>query len=260
MLLRFLRGRFGWEPDPAALTREALLEFALSLSASSPATIERRLYAVSSFCGWLVESGALPRNPARGIPRPKRAQVVPRALPENAAQGLLLAARPLPMETCLLWLLLGTGMRRAEVAGIVLEDLDLPGKMLTVRGKGGRERSVPLSPEVGEAIVSYLPRRHPRKGSRALLLNAWGDPVTAHAVWRIVKRVAREAGLDTRQIRPHKFRTTFATTLARDKEVDIRTVQELLGHANLNTTMRYVEVSAPRKAHAVNRMAETLRV
>ena len=257
MVLGWLRLSLRREPIPADLTRQSLLRFLGTLNGSSPATIERRLYAITSFCSWLVDSGDLPTNPARGLPRPRRTRLIPRSLPVEHVQGLLLAVRDMPLEKCLLWLFLGTGMRRAEVVGVCLEDMDLPHRTLIVHGKGSRERQVPLSEDVAAAILAYLPYRRPRRATSSLLLNAWRDPLTAHCAWRTVKRLARLAGLDERQVHPHKLRRTFATLSVRSG-TDIRTIQELLGHANLNTTALYVEVGAAQKAEAVERLAEGL--
>lgn len=255
LFARFLRGRFGTLPHPADISRETVLEYVLGLS-GAPATIRRRVSTLSSFYRYLRYVGQVQENPVRGIPLPKSPRRVPRPV-SSAEFAALLSVVEIPWQRCTLWLLAGTGLRRAEIAGLCLGDVDLDVGTILVRGKGNHERIVPLSGKVSQAILAYLPHRRTLPGVHTLLVNVCGRPVTGHRIHGIVKRLAERAGLDPTVISPHSFRRTFATKLVQGG-TDIRTVQELLGHASLETTARYLAVDTDRKHIAVESLAGQL--
>ena len=218
---------------------------------SGGAYAKRRTVAVlRGFCGWLCWNGYIDRNPVVGIPVPRIPSPRPQALSEADMRGMMLVARRRPWQWAMLWLMAGCGLRRAEVCGLTTEDLDLRECTLRVYGKGRRYRVMPLSPPVWDAISAYLPHRRPQNGSIKLLLDERGVPVNRFRVYDAVKALAEQAGVDPARVSPHTFRRTFATLLNR-QGTDIRTIQELLGHADISTTMRYIEVDANRKRKAV---------
>jgi site-specific recombinase XerD len=153
-------------------------------------------------------------------------------------------------------LLLSTGIRRSEAIGITLDDLDLDNRQLLVHGKGSKERVVPLNEAVVQAIGEYLACR-PQTGSRHLFVSREGKPLACRAVNRTVGRAIRKAGLEGQGITPHKLRHTFATHLIRNG-VDVRTVQELLGHSDLETTAKYLHSDTRTKHAAVAKIAGLL--
>jgi integrase/recombinase XerD len=159
-------------------------------------------------------------------------------LSEEMAQQLI-AAAVTPWTKAAVVLLLSTGIRRSEAVTITLDDLNLEERQLPIRGKGDKERVVPLTDQVVEAIQAYLPPRT-KTESRHLFMSAWkGHPIHGRCINRMLKIVIQKAGLEGQGITPHKFRHTFATHLIRNG-VDVRTVQELLGHADIQTTAKYL--------------------
>jgi integrase/recombinase XerC len=241
----------GGAPPPAQITRQQVMQFAVGLTHLAPLSVRRRLWALSSFFGFLQDMGYLSGNPAKRLPLPKLAQPVPVTLTEEEAQRLLHAAQR-PWHKCLVVLLLSTGMRRSEVAEISLEDLDLENRQLLVHGKGAKERVVPLADQTIAAIEEYLPQRKQTESHR-LFVSQFGMPLNGRAISRMLQRTLAKAGLAGRGITPHKLRHTFATHLIRSG-ADVRTVQELLGHADIGTTARYLHSDVRTKLAAVEKL------
>jgi site-specific recombinase XerD len=237
---------------PRGVQREMVIQFALSLREDAPRTIRRKLTAVSSFYGFLQDTGQATHNPARGLPLPKVAQVLPVSLSEEQARRLLKAAHT-PWHRALVALLLFAGLRRTEAAAITLADLDLEQGQLLVRGKGSKQRVVPLASPVVEAIQEYLVCRQTTDSVHLFVSRSEGRPIAGRVVNRMLTRVLRGAGLEG-SATPHALRRTFATHLVR-QGVDVRTVQELLGHADLQTTARYLHSDIRAKQEAVGRLA-----
>ena len=238
-------------PPPAYISRQQVMQWAVSLSRLAPLSVRRKLWALSSFFGFLQDMGHIAGNPAKRVPLPKLQQPVPVTLSEEEAERLLQAAER-PWHKLLVVLLLSTGMRRSEVAQISLEDLDLENRQLLVHGKGAKERVVPLADQAVVAIQEYLPRRKKTESHR-LFVSQFGKPINGRAISRMLARILRKAGLGGRGITPHKLRHTFATHLIRSG-ADIRTVQELLGHADIGTTARYLHSDLRTKLAAVEKL------
>jgi len=249
----FLEKRFGGVPKPGQIARELVVQFALSLSGAAPLTVRRKLACLSSFFGFLEDMGHIRGNPARRLPLPKVEQPVPVCLSEAEVQQLVSVARK-PHQRALVLLLLTTGLRRAEAVGITLDDLDLDNNQLLVHGKGAKERMVPLSDATLEAIQAYLKHRAKTTCNR-LFVSRFGHALRGRAINRTLARLLKRAGLSERGITPHKLRHTFATQLIR-RGVDVRTVQELLGHADLETTARYLHSDTRSKRAAVDRLSD----
>jgi site-specific recombinase XerD len=230
-----------------------VVQFALSLKGQAPLTVRRKLTAVASFYRFLQDTGRATLSPARGLPLPKVAQCFPTCLTAEQA-GALLEAAHTPWHRALLALLLFAGLWRSEVAAITLDDLDMEHAQLLVRGKGARQRVVPLTPLVVEAIREYLPCRPQTESDHLFVSRVGGRPIAGRVTNRMLARVLEAAGLDQHGITPHALRRTFATHLIRNG-VDVRTVQELLGHADLQTTARYLHSDTRTKQAAVGRLA-----
>jgi len=253
MLREFLEKRLGRVPAPTEITRELIIQFGVSLRGAAPLTLRRKYACISSFFGFLQDLGYAQANPARRLPLPKVAQPVPVCLSEEMAQKLIAAADS-PWSKALVVLLLSTGIRRSEAVAITLDDLDLDKRQLLIRGKGDKERVVPLTEQAVEAIRAYLPHRV-KTEDRHLFVSAWrGHPIAGRVVNAILKIVVRKAGLQGQGITPHKLRHTFATHLIRNG-VDIRTVQELLGHSELETTAKYLHSDTRTKEAAVGKLS-----
>ena len=248
----FLTGALGHLPHPGDLTREQVIQFGVSLSGRAPLSIRRKLACLSSFFGFLCDMGLIVGNPARRLPLPKTVQPVPVCLTEEQARQLLEAAHT-PWHRALIAVLLFTGLRRGEAVAITLDDLDLEKGQLLVHGKGSKDRVVPLTPLVVQAIQEYLEHRPQTQSRRLFLSRIGGNPIAGRVVNRMLVRVLQDAGLDREGITPHKLRHTFATHLIRSG-VDVRTVQELLGHADIQTTARYLHSDTRTKQAAVGKL------
>jgi len=252
----FLARRHRSIKRPDQVRREMVVQFAISLKGQAPLTVRRKVAAVASFYGFLQDTGQVDINPARGLPLPKVAKTLPTALSEEQARALLEAAHT-PWHRAMLALLLFAGLRRSELTAITLDDIELANAQLLVRGKGAKQRLVPLTPVVIEAIRQYLPCRTQTNSNHLFVSRVGGRPLHGRVAGRMLNRVIQQAGLSDERITPHRLRHTFATHLIRSG-VDIRTVQELLGHADLQTTARYLHSDTRAKQEAVGRLAATL--
>jgi len=252
---QFLCSRPGPLPTSAAITRQLVIQYAVSLSHWSPVTVRSKLACLSSFFGFIQDMGYISGNPAKRLPLPKLEQHVPVTLSEEQAQQLLAAAE-LPWHRCLIVLLLATGIRRSEAVLISLEEVDLTNRQLLVHGKGAKQRIIPLTRQAVAAIQQYL-RHRPSIQSWRLFVNSRGQPIQGHVINAALDEVLEKAGLAGQGITPHKLRHTFATQLIH-KGVDVRTVQELLGHADLGTTARYLHSDVRTKLAAVGRLTGLL--
>lgn len=252
MLREFLESRLGHVPTPAAITREQIIQFGVSLKGMAPLTLRRKYACISSFFGFLQDMDLATSNPARRLPLPKVSQPVPVCLTEEMAQQLIAAADK-PWYRALVVLLLSTGIRRSEAVAITLDDIDLEHRQLLIRGKGDKQRVVPLTDQAVEAIQAYLPHRTKTR-SRHLFVSAYGGhPIQGRVINAMLAGTVRKAGLEGQGITPHKLRHTFATHLIRNG-VDVRTVQELLGHSDIQTTARYLHSDTRTKQTAVGKL------
>ena len=253
---RFLEGRCDSLPAPGRITREMLIQFGMSMT-TGPMAVRRRYAVLSSFFSLLRDLGHVEANRARQLPLPKLNRPVPIGLSEEASRKLV-AAADRPWTKALVVLLLMTGIRRSEAAAITLGDLDLDKRLLLIRGRGNKERVAPLADEAVDALREYLAHRVPTE-SRWLFVSArGGHPIHHRTIARMIRSVIRKAELQGRGISPHRFRHTFATQLIR-RGVDVRTVQELLGHSSLQTTAKYLHSDMRTKMAAVQKLADILR-
>ena len=209
----------------------------------SKATIARKLAAVRSCFRFLARRGVLEVNPARQVRSPRLGRRLPSFLPKDEATQLLdagPAAGPAGLrDRALVELLYASGLRVAECCGLDVDDLDEGRRTVRVVGKGDKERVVPVGETALEALAAYLAMRGRARG--ALFRNARGGRLTTRSALRIVKGLARRAGLGQR-VTPHTLRHSFATHML-GEGADLRLIQELLGHSRLSTTQRYTHVS-----------------
>jgi integrase/recombinase XerD len=216
-------------------------------------TIARRLAAARSYLKHLVLLGARADNPAAEITPPRRARTVPRTLSPAEAERLVDAAAgttPRAMrDRALVELLYGAGLRVSEAVGLTRGAVDLDDRVVRVLGKGGKERLVPLGRPAAEALRRYLALGRPhldRRHRPDLFLNARGGALTRAGAFFVLRRLADRAGLEPGRVHPHLLRHSFATHLL-EGGADLRSVQEMLGHADLSTTERYTHVSDRRR-------------
>jgi integrase/recombinase XerC len=237
-------------PEPAAIDLLALREWLAGLYGQGldVMSIRRKLAAVRSFFKFLVTEGVVPVNVARLVrtPKaPKRLPDVPSAeqvntLLDGVASGKL--ERPHPArDRAIFELLYGCGMRVSELVGMNIDDLDRSEGWVRLRGKGRKERQVPLTRQAADAVERYLGERPVVRDERAVILNHRGGRLTPQGVGYMIKLYARCLNSDP-TLHPHSFRHAYATHLL-SAGADLRAIQELLGHARLSTTQKYTQVS-----------------
>lgn len=217
-------------------------------------TVSRKLACLKSFFKYLTRERLLPANPASGIQTPKRDRRLPSFLEIKEVEHLIEAAKGDKWETkrdlAILETLYSSGIRVSELVGLNEEDVDLLGCLVKVRGKGKKERIVPIGSCAVNAIKAYLESAPLDLEQRSvpLLINRRKTRLSDRSVRRIILKYARIAALK-KGISPHTLRHSFATHLL-DRGADLRSVQELLGHAHLSTTQIYTHVSAKRLREA----------
>jgi integrase/recombinase XerC len=212
-------------------------------------SVRRKLAAVRAMYKFLLREGVVQTNPAARMRTPKIGQRLPEVMSEEKTNRLIDAVEQKEVgekpswerDLALLEFLYGCGIRVSELVGINLEDVDLRQGWLRVRGKGNKEREVPVGERAVAAAGRYLTKRAGAPGERALFLNGRGKRLSDRQVRRLVKFYALLATGDS-SVHPHSFRHAYATHLLSDG-ADLRAIQELLGHARLSTTQKYTQVS-----------------
>jgi integrase/recombinase XerC len=237
-------------PVPREIDLLVLREWLASLyrDGLDPASIRRKLAAVRSFFRYMLREGVVEINVAKLVRTPKAPKKLPEVMSAEQVNTLLdgVAAgkleRPHPArDRALFEVLYGCGVRVSELAGLDLEDIDRSQGWLRVRGKGRKERQVPLTGKAAEALERYLGERPVKRDERAVFLNHHGRRLTRRGISGIVKLYATYLAGDP-SVHPHSFRHAYATHLLADG-ADLRAIQELLGHARLSTTQKYTQVS-----------------
>jgi integrase/recombinase XerD len=245
-----------WLDRPVAqVTTEQLEQYLAELRAAglSPATIGRRVAAIRSFFRHQALLGARSDNPAAELELPRRRRTLPRTLSPAEAERLVEAASgtsPRALrDRALVELLYGGGLRVSEAVGLDKGGVDLEARLVRCIGKGSKERVVPIGRQAVTALRRYLSRGRPFLDTRhrpELFLNAKGGGLTRAGAFLILRRLAAKAGLEPERVHPHLLRHSFATHLL-EGGADLRSVQEMLGHADLATTELYTHVSDRRR-------------
>lgn len=257
-LAAWARGR---ELDPSRVSVRQLRRYAASLTREgrAPATVARKLASLRSLFGALLDEGLLEQNPADLLSAPRRGDRLPRTLKSGDAAGLLDsigAATPLELrDRAMFELAYGCGLRAEELVGLEVDSLDYDAEELRVEGKGAKTRLVPVGEPALAALERYVAKGRPalRAGDRepALLLSKSGRRLSTSDVRRRIAVWARRAGLPA-GVSPHWLRHSFATHLL-DGGADLRSIQEMLGHASLSTTQVYTRVESARLRRAYAR-------
>ena len=245
-----------WLGHPlASATTEELERWIAELRAQglAPATIARRVASVRSFFRHAVLIGSVIENPAADLELPRRVRTLPRTLSPGEAERLIDAAAgttPRALrDRALVELLYGAGLRVSEAVGLDRAGVDLEQRLVRTIGKGGKERVVPVGRQAVDALRRYLARGRPhldRRHRPELFLNAQGGALTRAGAFLILRRLAEKAGLEPERVHPHLLRHSFATHLL-EGGADLRSVQEMLGHADLATTELYTHVTNRRR-------------
>jgi len=235
---------------PAAASPDDVVAWIERLRARglAPSSVARRVSAVRGFYRHLLRDGAVRRDPTEHLETPRANRPLPRALSRESATALVEAPdarRPAGVrDRAVLELLYATGMRASECLGLSLEDLNLSAGYVVCTGKGGKQRLVPVGAEALEWTRRYLREVRPlhtrRRDSGRLFVNPRGGPLSRQSLWTLVRRAAAGAGLK-RRVSPHMLRHSFASHLL-EGGADLRSVQAMLGHADISTTQIYTHL------------------
>jgi len=219
----------------------------------APSTIARRVAAVRSYFRHQQLLGSRADNPAAEVATPRRIRTLPRTLSASESERLIEAAHgstPRGLrDRALVELMYGAGLRVSETVGLARTSVDIDARIVRVIGKGDKERIVPLGRPAAESVRRYLALGRPHLDIRHrpdLFLNARGGALTRAGAFLILRKIAEKAGLEPGRVHPHLLRHSFATHLL-EGGADLRSVQEMLGHADLSTTERYTHVSDRRR-------------
>jgi integrase/recombinase XerC len=218
----------------------------LSALGLEPSTLSRKLATLRSFFRFLNREGEMEGNPARALPTPSLPQRLPPALTVDEAFRLLegagLASRSPLRDRAALELLYSSGLRVGELSSLDLEDLDLPGGIVRVKGKGRKERLVPVGSKAVLALARYVTeeRRSLPADRDPLFVNRRGTRLSSRSINRLITALCRRQGWP-KKVTPHSLRHSFATHLL-SGGADLRAIQEMLGHKSLSTTQRYTRV------------------
>jgi len=240
----------GADLDTSAITRTQIQDWLVAGHASGLAasTLARRLSALSSFFDHAVQSGTCTSNVAAGVRAPKQPKRLPRTLPPEQTSALMqhTDSQSECRDLALLAVMYGCGLRVSEVVGLDVDDIDLHQCELRVFGKGRKERIVPLPEGAVKYLQRYLSERDELlivakvQHEKAVFLNKYHARLSIRSVQRMLKGRALQTGAD-QSVTPHRLRHSFATHLLAGG-VDLRAIQELLGHASLATTERYTHL------------------
>ncbi|MEZ0329756.1 MAG: tyrosine recombinase XerC [Dissulfuribacterales bacterium] len=241
--------------NPAEITSRDIRHHlaALLQKGLSRATIARNLACLRSFFRFLVRQGKVTSNPAEEIHSPKPEKRLPAYLTVDETTELL-NAQPVHTfqavrDNAILELLYSTGIRVNELCGLDMDDLRLSPEMVKVHGKGGKDRIVPFGSKAKRALSAYLTKRTDllnrlKLSQNAVFLNARGGRLTTRSVERTIKQKCLQAGLSN-DITPHSLRHSMATHML-EGGADLRSIQEILGHASIATTQRYTHLDIDR--------------
>jgi integrase/recombinase XerC len=217
----------------------------------SKVSVARALAALRSMYKWLSREGIVQQNPAKLVASPRLPKKLPRVPTLEEINGLLNTEMPESAafperDRAIFELLYGCGLRNSELVGTELGDIEEANGVILIRGKGKKQRYVPLEGAAADALIAYREARQrvltlTRKNTRRLFINQRGGALTTRSVGRIVKKIAVSRGLPP-DIHPHTLRHAFGTHMLTEG-ADLRAIQELLGHERLSTTQRYTQLS-----------------
>lgn len=239
-------------PSWANFTRQGMLSYLLNLKERGYAdtTAARKVAAAKSFFGFMVAEGNIRTNPTENMSSPSVGKVLPKPISISQVRQLLeqpakLSTAEAKRDRVMLELLYASGMRISELVSLNMGDVDTKGGYVRCFGKGNKERIIPIYEQVAQAVTKYIEETRPRlargKNDPALFLNPRGERLTRQGFWQKLKEYAKSANLSA-QVSPHTLRHSFATHML-SGGADLRSVQELLGHANISTTQVYTHLT-----------------
>jgi len=246
--------------DPARITEQDVEAFGAALRTGDEehpplgaSSVARTVVAVRGFHRFLLREGLVSQDATEAVKPPRPTSRLPKALPLDQIEAIISAAGSpgtvlAGRDVALLELLYGSGARISEAVGLDVDDLDLDAGSVLLRGKGSKQRIVPIGSYARDAVADYLRASRPALASgasHALFLNARGGRLSRQSAWTVLTRAAKRAGVAADDVSPHTFRHSFATHLL-DGGADVRVVQELLGHASVTTTQIYTLVTVEK--------------
>ncbi|MFS4437600.1 tyrosine recombinase [Paracoccaceae bacterium GXU_MW_L88] len=255
---RDLRGFFEGVGDPATVSREEIERWLMGLEAEGLAssTRARKLSALRQFFGFVFSEGLRADNPVTHIETRHRGRSLPKTLSQEEMDALIAASEEMPAperSRALIELLYATGLRVTELVELPAQTSRGQPEMMMVRGKGGKDRMVPLTPSAQAAVTRWLAVRDAEDDARVAAgkpASRWlfpgrnaAKPITRVWVFGFLKKLAAQAGIDPNKVTPHVIRHAFATHLL-EGGADLRVIQTLLGHADIGTTEIYTHVSS----------------
>ena len=255
--LRLFCKAFGLqEKDLAAVERQQIVRYVtdLKMKGRAAATIARKLAALKAFYRFMVQEDYMPSDPAEAVEAGTKGTHLPKVLTEDEVEALLSAPDLTTAEglrdRALLEMLYATGMRVSEIVNLKVENVNLEMKYVLVFGKGSKERIVPLGSVAAGYLERYLKEARPtffvkdEEDPQTVFLGLGGQGLTRQRVWELIGQYGRNAGI-LKHISPHMLRHSFATHLL-DNGADLRSVQEMLGHADISTTQIYTHLTNKR--------------
>jgi integrase/recombinase XerD len=249
----------GKMPSWSSFNRQYMMSYLLCLKERNYAatTFARKVAAAKSFFGFMVTENKMKNNPTEDVHSPRVGKSLPKPISLSQVRRLLeqpskLSTPEAKRDQVMLELLYASGMRVSELVSLNIGDIDIEGGFVRCFGKGHKERLIPIYDQITESVIRYVEVTRPLldhgRDELALFLNPRGERLTRQGFWQKIKEYAKSADLDTK-ISPHTLRHSFATHMLRGG-ADLRSVQELLGHANISTTQVYTHLTNEHIRHA----------
>ena len=262
--LRDVRQYLGWLEEeglsPVQATHADVETYTRSLTArgKSAATVTRCQASLKSFYTWLMETGQVGENPARGLSQTKVERKLPHILTSREVELFLEQPDPSDAKGCrdkaMLELLYATGIRVSELVGLDLEHLNLSAGFVRCAGRR-KERIIPLYQTAVRALQQYVDRVRPQmvehRGEKALFVNMSGERMSRQGFWKIIKHYQKKAGIQ-KDITPHTLRHSFAAHLL-ENGADLHSIQEMLGHADISSTQIYTQLVSQKLKDVYNK-------
>ncbi|NQT71193.1 MAG: site-specific tyrosine recombinase XerD [Chloroflexi bacterium] len=240
-------------PDWTAVDRDMLMTHVLKLKERqyAPATVARKVAAVKSFFNFLVSEGVVKADPTENIAGARLGKTLPKVLSVSQVEELL--SEPTKQSTpeairdkTMLETLYATGMRVTELITLNVDDVNLDDGFIRCFGKGSKERLIPIHEQAIRDLIAYIQETRPqiaRQDEQALFVNVRGRRLTRQGLWLILKNYAKTLGIEN-EITPHTLRHSIATHLLHSGKMNLRELQEFLGHANISTTQIYTHLTS----------------
>ena len=238
--------------DVSGITTDGILDFLKSLKTArlSPSSVVRYQVTVRNFFRFMLKEGVLKKDPVHTLELPKRDRKLPQVMNESEVESLLNSPSLIQdgkrrlRDRAMLEVMYATGLRVSELVGMTLNSIEMTVGFIKVKGKGSKERIVPIGDAAKEAVARYLEEGRPaflRRTTNALFLTQQGESFTRQGFWKLLKTYLKKSDI-TKHVTPHTLRHSFATHLL-EHGADLRSVQLMLGHSDISTTQIYTHIN-----------------